>query len=204
MCSYWRSLLRGLLACAANPTVERAFARWRTSSSRLDAVATAWSAIALMRDPDIAPDRKTPILHELVTIVRTHDRKDATLAWTIILIALWPGLDAMYRRHRRTDDEPDLGPLIVGQVATVLARSAAALDPNADLPKTAVIRLAIEHLPGEDTKELLELVASGRPAREISGILDCSEAAIWKRLERVRATMATLYAPRTVRTGQAD
>src|SRR5260370_6062065 len=112
MCSYWRSLLRGLLACAATPAFECAFTRWRTSSSRLDAVATAWSAIALMRDPTIAPDRKTPILHDLVTIVRTHSRRDAALAWTIILIALWPGLDAMYRRHRRMDDEPDLWPLI--------------------------------------------------------------------------------------------
>lgn len=87
------SLLSDIHATEANPM----FTALRRGMSELAAFETIDAFLDFMHEPNGAADRKDRLLRELVHA--TRDGAARHLAWSLLFLALWPGLDAIYRRR---------------------------------------------------------------------------------------------------------
>src|SRR5262245_7311609 len=138
MCSEWEALHEGLVRSIATKEAERRFQalkRWAPTTARFLAAPALVDYLA-HAGGDL--DEKDRIIMELALAARAGSA--ATLATALLLLGLWPGLDAVfahqapfYRRHigelaaeivaRFTDQVRRLDPARVRRVAATLVRS---------------------------------------------------------------------------------
>jgi len=96
MRSSWEALRAGLLRSIQGREVSAVFDELR---SRSEAVARFESPTHLVAavSPDADLDRRDPVLWALVAAAR--DRRTRRLAQALLILCLWPALDAMFRRR---------------------------------------------------------------------------------------------------------
>jgi RNA polymerase sigma-70 factor (ECF subfamily) len=99
MPSSWHEFHQHLVQSSSTLNFQRGFATVRTSHRGLTGFADPAALLDHLHRGDSSPDQKNLLLGELIQRAKANDRA-ADCALTLMLLALWPGLDGVFRRSR--------------------------------------------------------------------------------------------------------
>ena len=120
----WQSLHATLSDSIRTLTASRRFDAPKRRHPALGRFADAPAVLDVLHDRDGDPDVKDRILAALVAAAQSDDA-EAQFAMTMLWLALWPALDAVYRRLSRhfRDASDDLVSEIAGQFTVAVGRA---------------------------------------------------------------------------------
>ncbi len=95
----WHDFHGNLMQSASTLNFQRGFATVRSSHRELTRFADPAALLDHLHRGDAPSDRKNAILAGLIESAKSNDRA-GDCALTLMLLALWPGLDGVFRRSR--------------------------------------------------------------------------------------------------------
>jgi hypothetical protein len=121
MRSSWEALRAGLLRSIQDREARATFDELKSRSEAFERFETAADLVAAV-SPDTDLDARDPVLWALVAAAR--DRRTRRLAQALLILCLWPALDAMFRRRffLFPDRPQDLASEIIARFTTEVHR----------------------------------------------------------------------------------
>ena len=99
MPSSWHEFHQHLVQSSSTLNFQRGFATVRTSHRGLTGFADPAALLDHLHRGVGSPDQKNLLLGDLIQSAKANDRA-GDCALTLMLLALWPGLDGVFRRSR--------------------------------------------------------------------------------------------------------
>jgi RNA polymerase sigma factor (sigma-70 family) len=176
MASSWDGIRNQLVRSSNNLEFHRSFDEIRRLHKEFASFNDSAALLDCLRRKDSAADKKNELLAKLVRISQS-DTDQSDTALTLMLLALWPGLDAVRRRllWRKTGSADEITSEVLAR-ATDAVRSVD-LDRVTQFAATILKNIERDMIRARKREDLRQREVSGRDPDELIDERDNSEAA---------------------------